>query len=341
MTDNRAIPDRPLYQRWPELVGHIPFIELGELPTPVDHSAALGEKLSIGTLMIKRDDVSAIDYGGNKIRKLEFLLADALAQNKTHVVTFGGLASNHAIATSLNCKKLGLSCGAVLTPEPETPAVATALERHQQLGTHIERSGYTDIRACADELIAKFGKDRTYEVPFGGSSSIGALGFVNAALELADQIAAGELEEPELIYLACGTTGTVAGLALGLKLAGLACNIEALLVTPESLKPGKLSARLIDGAIELLSPVASGLPTTAAAMQALNLRNDQLGGGYAEPTEAGTTAAKLWQQATGQPVSLTYTAKAVAGLVADARAGKLGDKKVLFWNTYNSRPWTV
>ncbi len=332
-------PDRPLFHRWPALGDKLPFTALGEFPTPVDAADQLAKQLGIGSLTIKRDDVSATDYGGNKIRKLEFLLGDARAQGKTHVVTFGGLGSNHAIATSINCKKLGLICGAVLTPEPETEAVKKALKRHKALGTRIAYStGYSDIRSSANALAAEFGAEKTYEIPFGGSSAVGALGFVNGALELAAQIEAGELDEPELIYMACGTAGTVAGLALGLGLAGLSSSIEAVLVTPESLNHRDLSARLITGAAELLTPEAEGLPTTAAALARLNLRGDQLGGGYANPTEASVSGAKLWQEATGQPVSMTYTAKAVAGLITDAQAGKLRDKKVMFWNTYNSLP---
>ncbi len=341
MTDHHNIPDRPLFRQWPALAASLPFIELGDMPTAIDVAAELGAELNIGTLLIKRDDLSAADYGGNKIRKLEFLLADALAQHKTHVVTFGGLASNHAVATALNCKKLGLTCGAVLTPEPETDAVRAALAKHEQLGTRIERSGYTDLRACADRLTTEFGVAQTYEVPFGGSSAVGALGFVNAALELAEQIAAGELAAPDLIYVACGTVGTVAGLALGLAMAGLECRIEAVLVTPESLRHGDMAERLIAGALELLRPAVAELPTVAAVLAHLQLRADQLGGGYAEPTAACQAAAELWQTATGQPVSLTYTAKAVAALVEDARAGKLSDKTVLFWNTYNSQVWSV
>ena len=137
MTDNNNLPDRPLFRRWPALGEQLPFIEIGEFPTPVDTAADLATKSGIGSLSIKRDDLSAVDYGGNKIRKLEFLLADALAQGKTHVFTYGGLGSNHAIATSLNCKKLGLPCYAILTPEPETPAVERTLQHHEQLGTEM------------------------------------------------------------------------------------------------------------------------------------------------------------------------------------------------------------
>jgi D-cysteine desulfhydrase len=339
LSNTTSLPLRPLFRRWPKLAETLAFTELGNFPTRVDAADELGEKLGIASLHIKRDDLSAADYGGNKIRKLEFLLGEALAQGKTHVVSFGGLGSNHAIATSLNCKKLGLVCGTVLTPEPETDAVKTALNRHRELGTHIVKSGYSDIREKADQLIAEFGADNTYEIPFGGSSPVGSLGFVNGALELAEQIESGQLQEPELIYLACGTAGSVAGLALGLCMAGLKSRVEAVLVTPESLKHRELSARLIGSASELLSTAVPDLPTTAEVIERLNIRNDQLGNGYAEPTEASKTAASLWQEATGQPVSLTYTAKAVAALVADANDGRLSSRRVMFWNTYNSQPW--
>jgi len=150
--------DRHLFHRWPTLRDTLPFIPLGQLPTAVDNAAELAKQLGVASLLIKRDDVSALDYGGNKVRKLEFLLADALAQEKHTVITFGGQGSNHAIATALNCKKLGLNCVAILTPEPLTDAVRATLQRHEQLGTRIELANrYSDARALADAVTKELG----------------------------------------------------------------------------------------------------------------------------------------------------------------------------------------
>ena len=329
--------ERPLLQRWPTVRERRPIVELATLPTPVQNAAALAASVDCASLTIKRDDLTAPDYGGNKIRKLEFLFGDARALGKTEVITFGGLGSNHCVATALNCHKLGFGCTVVLTAEPLTPLVKTALARHLELGSRIRvAERYGDVRRLADEAIAELGADRCYEVPFGGSSAVGALGYVNAALEIAAQVETGETPAPDVIYLACGTAGTVAGLALGLQLAGLDSRVEALQVTPESMQLEQLAARLLAGMSDDFG--ADGDPEEAFAR--INIRCDQLGGGYAEPTDSGREAAELWRASTGLPASLTYTAKALAGLLADGRRGRLDGADVMFINTYNSHPYS-
>ena len=335
-----AEPVRLLFQRWPALAPNLPFVLLGNFPTPLEERPELAIALGVDALTLKREDLSAADYGGNKIRKLEFLLGDAIAQNRQHIVTFGGFGSNHAIATALNSRKFGLHCTAVLTPEPITDQVRAALARHIELGTRVVVADqYGGVRAAAAAVIAEYGAEHCYEIPFGGSSWTGALGFVEGALELAEQIRTGEGRRPDVIYLACGTTGTVAGLALGLTLAGLDCRIEAVQVTPDSLQQDRLVVKLIEQAAHELQARGGPHIDTAHAIALVHIRNDQLGEGYAEPTAAGRDAAERWHRACELPVSLTYTAKALAALVADAAAGQLQGREVLFWNTYNSRPY--
>ena len=136
MSDAETL-NRPLFKRFSGLFGRLPFIALGQLPTPVKPLVTLAKKIGVADLWVKCDDISAPVYGGNKIRKLEFLLATAIAQGCTSVLTFGGLGSNHALATSINCKRLGIQCIAVLTPEPATEAVRRTLRYHQLLGTRL------------------------------------------------------------------------------------------------------------------------------------------------------------------------------------------------------------
>ena len=332
-----ALPDRPLLRRWPQLADAFPFIELGTLPTPVE-AAEMSALPDCSNLMIKRDDLSAPDYGGNKVRKLEFLLGDARALQRQHIITYGGLGSNHARATALNCKKLGLQCTAILTPEPLTPAVQETLDHHAELGTRIETAQqYADAKGICERVKNEYGAAQCYEIPFGGSSRVGTLGFVNAALELGEQVAAGDCPSPAVIYVACGTAGTVAGLAVGLQLAGLPTRIEAVQVTPDSMQPARLASMLVAEVTDDLNAAGVDAPAAGASMNRINIRNDQLGAGYAEPTDACREAAAIWTDATGLPVSLTYTAKAFAGLIADARAGQTRGLQTLFWNTYNSR----
>ena len=185
MSEQRAI-----FERYPALRESLPFIQLGELPTPVHRITGLEEAIGVDKLWIKRDDISALDYGGNKIRKLEFLLAAAKQNGCSHVITYGGFGSNHALATALNCKKLGLQCVAVLTPEPATDAVRRQLRYHQAIGTEFEIAyDYNTVREAAQRAKDRHGEANCYEIPFGGSSWLGAIGFVNAGLELAQQVA--------------------------------------------------------------------------------------------------------------------------------------------------------
>ena len=337
-------PQRALFAQYPGLETGLPFLALGDLPTPVvplhGLAAALGADPGAAGLWCNRDDLSSAVYGGSKIHKLEFLLGDALAQGCTTVLTFGGLGSNHALATAINCRRLGLQCVVVLTPEPATEAVRRTLRYHQQLGTHIEvATNYKDIRTLADSLIRDAPEGSVYEIPFGGSSWLGATGFVNAGLELADQMGSATLPEADVIYMGCGTAGSVAGLALGLELAGSQATIEAVQVTPDSLQPDRLTKTLVTQTARELHAIDATAVFNAAAIKRIRIRNDQLGGGYAIPTRAAEEAAGLMLKAESLATSLTYTAKTLAALIADYRAGALAGKQVLFWNTYNSRPY--
>jgi D-cysteine desulfhydrase len=219
--------------------------------------------------------------------------------------------------------------------------VRRTLRFHQLLGTQLEiAEHYAGVRAAADRVIAETGTERVYEIPFGGSSWVGATGFVNAALELEAQIRADQLPHPDHVYVACGTAGTAAGLALGFALAGVRTTIEAVQVTPDSVQAGLRCADLYRETGASLHQLDAYVGEPPADAYAVNFRRDQLGGGYAMPTPAAREAAEF-MQLESMPSSLTYTAKAMAALVADARAGLLKDKRVLFWNTYNSRPYPV
>lgn len=335
MADERAI-----FHRYPGLTQLLPFVALGDLPTPVHRVTDLENALGIERLWIKRDDISAKIYGGNKIRKLEFLLATARQNGCDTVITFGGFGSNHALATAIFCRELGLRCVAILTPEPATDAVRQTLRYHLALGTRIEVAhDYGDVRATARRVIDELGDTRCYEVPFGGSSWVGATGFVNAGLELARQISNGVLDQPDVIYIGCGTAGSVAGLALGLGLAKLPIAIEAVQVTPESMHPERLYRQLFADTNRELHARDSAVTLLGSDDAAVNVRTDQLGEGYAMPTAAGREAAGVLERTTKLPASLTYTAKTMAALMADAGRGSLAGKNVLFWNTYNSNAY--
>lgn len=330
---------RALFDRFPRLEKALPIVELGNYPTPVDQAESLAAELGLDGLWIKHDENCAPVYGGNKIRKLEFLLGDVMQRGCRSVLTYGGVGSNHALATSIQCRQLGLSCIAILTPEPPTDAVRKTLLYHLALGTRIVFApNYSDVRAATDQVLTEQG-EACYEIPFGGSSWLGTCGFVNAAFELAAQIDAGSLLKPDVIYLTLGTTGSAAGLALGFAIAGIDTRIEAIQVTPSVLQQEQMFARLFGACNREMNQHDVHVPLMTKPFAQTSIRTDQLGEGYAIPTPACREAATLIQAQLGLPASLTYTAKAMAALVEDARNDKLTGQQVMFWNTYNARPY--
>ena len=220
-------------RRFPALRGRLPRVQLTNLPTRVQRLERLGRQLGVG-LWAKRDDESGSLYGGNKPRKLEFLVGEALARRKAAVMTFGGIGTHHGLATAIAARAVGLRMILLVRRQPVTEHVrryllldhAAGAEMHY--GTTIPVLVARGLRICAREL-ARGGLP--YIISTGGTSALGTLGYVNAAFELGEQIAAGELPEPAWIFVPLGSGGTVAGLTLGLKMAGVRSRVAAVLVT--------------------------------------------------------------------------------------------------------------
>jgi D-cysteine desulfhydrase len=215
-------PNAPsaLVGRFPQIAERVSRVPLCDLPTPVVRAEKLEAEARLGPLYVKRDEATARPYGGNKPRKLEWVLGDAQARSISRVMTFGGLGTNHGLATALYAARLGMACDLVLVDQPVDDHVRRRLREHVAAGAsiHYGRSVFgTAVRALG--LLARH--PRTLVIATGGSSLRGVLGFIDAGLELADQIRRGELPEPARIYVAVGTGGTVAGLAAGLSLAGV------------------------------------------------------------------------------------------------------------------------
>ncbi|MEJ2522600.1 MAG: pyridoxal-phosphate dependent enzyme, partial [Gammaproteobacteria bacterium] len=166
----------------------------------------------------------------------------------------------------------------------------------------------------------------------------GTVGFVSAAFELAAQVRAGLLPEPDLIYLALGTMGTAAGLALGLQVAGLSTRLVLVRVVREDIaSPGRFR-RLYHGAARRLHRHDPRFPLAPLEPARLAVRHDHIGPGYARFTPEGIAAVEFARSQANLLLEGTYTGKAFAALLADARAGRLAGRRVLFWNTYSSRP---
>ena len=328
----------PLHDQFPG-TKNLAHVTLACLPTPVEPVPELAQALGIRSFFVKRDDISGRVYGGNKVRKLEFLLGHALAEGRRAVITFGAVGSNHVRAAAVYGGQLGLKVHAVLAPQPSTPYQEANLLADRAAGAtlHFVESYAEALRRGAelrDEITLRDGVEPSV-IPFGGTNSRGTIGFVNAAIELAEQIEAGALPEPDLIYVPYGSTGTASGLAIGLAAVGLRTSVVGVRVVPaESTSPAR-SRRVMEETVALLHELDARFPPVKPESVALEVRDGFLGEGYAAATAEGLEAVAL-AEASNMHLETTYTGKALAALAADARAGRLIGKTVLFWNTYSS-----
>ncbi|MCJ7557602.1 MAG: pyridoxal-phosphate dependent enzyme [Gammaproteobacteria bacterium] len=314
---------------------------MANLPTPVAPMRKLAEELDEEDLFIKRDDLSGELYGGNKVRKLEFLLAEAQARQATTVMTFGTAGSNHCLATAMYARKLGMQAISILSPQANTSLVGGNLLMGYHVGAELHHydSEPAAERGAALQTARRIdvGEPAPHLICRGGSSELGSIGFVNAGLELAEQIRRGELPEPDLLYVPLGTMGTAVGLSMGLAAAELSTRVVAVRVVDLAYGSEDGFHTLFERTAALLRKLDDNFPKLRWVDAKVDFRHDQFGEKYALYTEAGMQAVNLLKSTEGIQLEGTYTGKAMAALIADSLVGKLEGKVVLFWNTYNSR----
>lgn len=330
-------PVLPLFRAHPALRDSLPHLALGDFPTPVARLTELGEHLGIGALYVKRDDISGSPYGGGKTRKLEFLLGDARRTNARTIVTFGGAGSNHGVATAAYARRLGFKALLLLLPEPGTDHVRENLLLDLHFGAELRLSPRRDqAEAAARRFAAHVAPgSEPYLIARGGTSWLGNAGYVNAAFELKAQIDAGAMPEPDFLYIAMGTMGSVVGLSLGLKAAGLETRVVAVRASsPDTSSEARLRAALAETS-DALRQRDPTFPRLSFEDAGISIAGGYLGAGYASPTRKSGDAIAVAHLRGGLGLEHTYTGKAFAALVDDAP--KLSDKVVLFWNTHNSR----
>lgn len=335
--------DLPLFIMFPTLRETLAYIKLGDLPTPVNHLDNLGALLNLSHLYIKRDDCTGGFenglplYGGNKERKLEFLLADALAHKASCVMTFGATGSNHALATSFHAKRCGLKSICMLKEQVNSPAVQHNLLLQKAVGAELHHFDTHYMRKLATvgvwlEEYYKTGKF-PYVIPSGGSCPIGAVGFVNAALELKDQINKNLLPSPDIIYAVAGSYGTVAGLMLGCKVAGMNAQIRAVAIEPHDPEEVRNSIKnLFIATNKLLCERDLNFPSFEFPEDMLVLLSDFTGPRYGVFTQEGNAASRIMLETEHIKLDGTYTAKAMAALIHESE--QFADKTILFWDTY-------
>jgi 1-aminocyclopropane-1-carboxylate deaminase/D-cysteine desulfhydrase-like pyridoxal-dependent ACC family enzyme len=317
----------------------IPWIKLVNSPTPVHRLEGLEKELDFKGLFIKRDDKTNPEYGGNKPRKFEYLLGYALKRNKKHILTLGGIGSNHCVANSMFCKKLRLKSVVYLQNQPLTEHVRKNLLLELYYNAkivHLNRQ-FSIALAVLSYMLTHW---RSYLIWAGGSNKIGTIGFVNAAFELKKQIDEAVLPEPDYIFTTTGSSGTTAGLILGSELAGLKSKIIGVTVSSKQFASRKNVLKLASKCLKYLRKFDSNIPDVplSALEKRLEMNTNYFGGTYGIVTDKGQLAVDLIKKSDNIELETTYTGKTLSALMGfiDQNRNALQNKKILFWNTFSS-----
>jgi len=326
----------------------LPRLPIALLPTPLHALPNLRAALGPNTprLWIKRDDLTGLALGGNKARKLEYLFADARAQGADTLLTCGAAQSNHALQTAAAAGRFGFSVRCILygTPPPPEAPVTGNLLLHRLLETPIRwtqmQAGETRReqalrRTLAEEAEAvRAAGGVNYSIPTGGSTAVGALGYVRAAQEVRAQLEALELGEVTAVFFASGSGGTQAGMVVGARALDWSPQLVGVEVDP--IPPGPDGVSPFQRAVLNLANATAerlGLPADYT-LSDIALCPDYAGPAYGVPTQEGQEAIRLLAQTEGIFLDPVYTGKAMAALIGWVRAGRFRpDQTVLFWHT--------
>ncbi len=303
-------------------------VSLTFLPTPIEPLERLSRSLGGPEIWIKRDDQTGLATGGNKARKLEFLVADALAQGADHLVTTGAPQSNHARQTAAAAARYGLGCSLVLRGRrPETTTGNLLLD--ELFGAHVY---WCDLPNCPNEIgrvmntLRSIGL-RPYFVPLGGSNVIGATGYVMAMRELTEQMAAAHLNF-DFIVFASSSGGTQAGLVVGARAFGFRGTVLGISVD----HPAE-SLQTQVAALATATATHLGLDALSVA-DLVSVNDDYVGEGYARVGETEREAIHMMAQIEGILLDPVYTGRAFGGLIDLIRWGAFTrGQRVLFWHT--------
>ena len=322
-------------------IGSQPRFPLATLPTPLQEAprlrAALGGPERCPRILLKRDDLTGLALGGNKARKLEFLVADALAQGATALITTGAAQSNHARMTAAAARLAGLRCSLVLTSGSQDPPVQGNLLLDHLLGAEVHlvpaggagMPGGETVDAAIDRVAGELTArgERPYVIPVGGSNAVGTLGYVTGTLELVEQLYQAGVA-PTRLYYASGSRGTQSGLVLGAKLYGAPYRVVGIAVSPgDSVK---------DTHAAEIANEAAGRIGAAVRVDPGDLVTDDryFGEGYGIPTPGGLEAVRLLAYHEAIFLDPTYTGKAMAGMIDHIRRGEINPAEtVVFLHT--------
>ncbi len=339
-----------LFQKYPNLKNKIPWIPLlTNVPTPIERLTELENEFDLdsGKLYIKREDKNNPIYGGNKLRKFEFIFGKVLKKKKKGVVTNGGIGTNHGLACAIVCHELNppLKCHLYLFHQPLTWHVQRTLLLYDYFGARLHL-GKGMIGTFVKFIFFKLLHPKYFLMFPGGSplfgigTSLGTFGFVNAAFELKNQIDQAIIPEPDTIFVAGGTIGTAAGLVAGCKLLGLKLKVHVVAVSTSLTANPSAVKRTANKALKYLRKKDNSIPNIKIIEDDFVFITDYLGSGYGIKTLRSQNAVDKVVELEGKKkdfkLETTYTGKAMAACLDYLKKQENKNKTVLFWNTYNS-----
>lgn len=332
------VADLPLFEDYPPLARALPRTPLGRWPTPISPATRFAAEMGWYELNIKREDRSHPVCGGNKLRGLEFLLADVLRKRCRAIVTFGAAGSHHVARTAWHAAHHGVRTIALVVRQP----MAAYVRRNIALAL----SAGADVRlvnpltfvpqlalACLSPSNWRGSRPPAVILP-GGTTPLACIGHVNAAFELRRQIREGVLAEPDYLFVPLGSLGTAAGLLLGLKLAGLRTRVVGVVTSYTWFATAARVARLARRTLALMRRITPQVPHVALASDDLEIIANSLGPGYAHFTADSIHLARRLQALDGVELDGTYGAKTLAGGAEFVHLRGLQRRRLLFWHTY-------
>ena len=309
----------------------LPRISLTQLPTPLIEAPRLANGMGLRKLLIKRDDCTTLGMGGNKVRKLEFLMADALEKGADVVMTCGGPQSNHARLTAAACRKVGIERCILFLGGPDFERMNGNLLLDSLFGAEIRFMVDATVKEMDEAMNEEAERLRAnghnpYVIPIGGSSPQGAMGYTAGIRELAGQL--GDEDKCPLIFFAVGSCGTLTGVALGCRLFLPGAEIIGISVSRKATEIKKIVAKVAPAATQLL-----GIDCPIDASE-IRVEDCYYGERYGVPSEAGNAAVLETAQSEAIVLDPIYTGKAMSGLMDMARRKLIDtDRTVIFLHT--------
>ncbi len=330
-----------LFERYPLLKEKLPYVSLGEFPTPIEKLERLGQAIRAPQLYVKHDDLSGKLYGGNKIRALEFLFGDAIRSGHKQVIALGFPASCQALAQAIYARELGLQSTAFLFPQIQSQQARQHLLVYQSINADVRPT----IPMIFPFLLSHRLKYGHFPKLLEASTPVGMIGYVSAGFELKKQIEQGLIPEPDMVYISLATMGTVVGLMLGFKATGLKSQVIGIdnggrilgrkVATPPHM------AKLFRETNELLHSLDPLFPILKISEGDFYIRAGYERQKESLMTSVGAQAMAQAKELANLQLDEMFTANSFAALLADGEAGHLHDKTVLWWNTYNSRDFSA